>query len=201
MTGLIEVIDGGLGNAIQDAGRFGYRHQGLAVSGFLDRPLADCANALAGNHPAAACIEMRGLGPTLAVRCGPLRVALAGNVAATILRANGSSQALPAWQSATLEDHDSLKVGAVAGGTAYLAISGGCAVPRQLGSRSTYQRAGIGGIDGHALQKVTVFPAANRANAIFVKLGVSPWIMAMARSASCLAHRPPTSPTRPSRPF
>ena len=144
MSGLIEVIDGGLGNAIQDAGRFGYRHQGLAVSGFLDRPLADCANALAGNPPATACIEMRGLGPTLAVRSGPLRVALAGNVAATILRANGSSQALPAWQSATLEDHDSLKVGAVAGGTAYLAIFGGCAVPRQLGSRSTYQRAEIG---------------------------------------------------------
>ena len=33
MTGLIEVIDGGLGNAVQDSGRFGHRHQGLAVSG------------------------------------------------------------------------------------------------------------------------------------------------------------------------
>ncbi|KAB2921789.1 MAG: allophanate hydrolase subunit 2 family protein, partial [Dechloromonas sp.] len=66
MAGLIEVIDGGLGNAIQDAGRFGHRHQGLAVSGYLDRPLADCANALVGNPPAAACLELRGLGPTLA---------------------------------------------------------------------------------------------------------------------------------------
>ena len=160
MTGLIEVIDGGLGNAIQDTGRFGHRHQGLAVSGYLDRPLADCANALTGNPPDAACVEMRGLGPTLAVRCGPLRVALAGNVAATILCANGSSQTLPAWQSATLEDHDSLKVGAVSGGTAYLAISGGCAVPRQLGSRSTYQRAGIGGIDGHALRQGDRIPCA-----------------------------------------
>jgi biotin-dependent carboxylase-like uncharacterized protein len=158
MAGLIEVIDGGLGNAIQDAGRFGHRHQGLAVSGYLDRPLADCANALAGNPPAVACIEMRGLGPTLTVRCGPLRVALAGNVVATVLRANGSSQTLPAWQSATLEEHDSLKVGAVASGTAYLAVSGGCAVPRQLGSRSTYQRAGIGGIAGHALQQGDEIP-------------------------------------------
>lgn len=152
MAGLIEVIDGGLGNAIQDAGRLGHRHQGLAVSGYLDRPLADCANALVGNPPDAACLELRGLGPRLAVRRGPLRVALAGNVAATILRANGSSQPLPAWQSATLDEQDSLKIGAVAGGTAYLALTGGCAVPSQLGSRSTYQRAGIGGIDGHALQ-------------------------------------------------
>lgn len=160
MAGLIEVIDGGLGNAIQDAGRFGHRHQGLAVSGYLDRPLADCANALAGNPPATACIEMRGLGPTLAVRCGPLRVALTGNVVATVLRASGSSQTLPAWQSATLEEHDSLKIGPVTGGTAYLAVSGGCVVPRQLGSRSTYQRAGIGGIDGHALQNGDRIPCA-----------------------------------------
>ena len=164
MAGLIEVIDGGLGNAIQDAGRFGHRHQGLAVSGHLDRPLADCANALAGNPSAAACIEMRGLGPTLAVRCGPLRVALAGSVAATILRANGSSQRLPAWQSATLDEHDSLKIGAVVGGTAYLAVSGGCAVPRKLGSRSTYLRAGIGGIDGHALQQGDRIPCAQLGN-------------------------------------
>ena len=167
MAGLIEVIDGGLGNAIQDAGRFGHRHQGLAVSGYLDRPLADCANALAGNTPDAACIEMRGLGPTLAVCHGPLRVALAGKVVATILRANGGSQPLPAWQSATLEAHDTLKIGAVSGGTAYLAVSGGCAVPRQLGSRSTYQRAGIGGIDGQALQQGDRIPCARLAQRDF----------------------------------
>lgn len=161
MAGLIEVIDGGLGNAIQDAGRFGHRHQGLAVSGYLDRPLADCANALVGNAPDAAGIELRGLGPTLGIRRGPVRLALAGQVSATILRANGSCQPLPAWQSATLDEHDSLKIGAVAGGTAYLAISGGCAVPRQLGSRSTYQRAGIGGIAGHALQTGDRIPCAN----------------------------------------
>jgi len=163
MAGLIEVIDGGLGNAIQDSGRFGHRHQGLAVSGYLDRPLADCANALVGNPPDAACIELRGLGPTLAVRRGPLRLALAGQVSATILRANGSSQPLPAWQSATLDEHDTLRIGALAGGTAYLALSGGCAVPQQLGSRSTYQRAGIGGIAGHALQTGDRIPCASLA--------------------------------------
>jgi len=160
MGGLIEIVDGGLGNAIQDAGRFGHRHQGLAVSGHLDRPLADCANALVGNPPDAACIELRGLGPALTVRSGPLRVALAGEVRATILRASGSSQPLPAWQSATLDDGDCLPIGAIAGGTAYLAISGGCAVPRQLGSRSTYQRAGIGGIAGHTLQPGDCIPCA-----------------------------------------
>jgi hypothetical protein len=80
------------------------------------------ANALVGNPPAAACLELRGLGPAAGGAPRSLRVALAGNVAATILRANGSSQPLPAWQSATLAEQDSLKIGAVAGGTAYLAF-------------------------------------------------------------------------------
>jgi len=178
MAGLIEIIDGGLGNAIQDAGRFGHRHQGLAVSGYLDRPLADCANTLVGNPPDAACLELRGLGPQLAVRQGPLRVALAGNVAATILRANGSSQPLPAWQSATLAEQDSLKIGAVVGGTAYLALSGGCAVPRQLGSRSTYQRAGIGGIDGHALQAGDRIPCVQLGQRDYREIRSEPFVHA-----------------------
>ncbi len=201
MSGLIEVIDGGLGNAIQDAGRFGYRHQGLAVSGFLDRPLADCANALAGNPPATACIEMRGLGPTLAVRSGPLRVALAGNVAATILRANGSSQALPAWQSATLEDHDSLKVGAVAG--VPLTLLSSAAAPFPVSSAAAQPTSVQVSVASTATQcrRVTVFPAHSWANAIFVKLEVSPLIMSMARSASCLVRRPITSLAGLSRPF
>ena len=49
MPGLIEVIDGKIGNSIQDAGRFGYRHMGITVSGCLDSVLARCANALVGN--------------------------------------------------------------------------------------------------------------------------------------------------------
>ena len=62
MSGVLEVLNPGLGNGIQDAGRFGYRHMGITVSGCLDRPLARCANALAGNAADAACIEVRVMG-------------------------------------------------------------------------------------------------------------------------------------------
>ena len=31
VSGLIEITDPGLGNSIQDLGRFGYRHMGIAV--------------------------------------------------------------------------------------------------------------------------------------------------------------------------
>ena len=87
MSGLIEVSDGGIGNSIQDAGRFGFRHMGITVSGCLDPMLARCANALVGNAPDCACIEVRAVGPSLLVRHGRVRVALAGDLTARLKRA------------------------------------------------------------------------------------------------------------------
>ena len=144
MDGLVEVVDAGIANSIQDLGRLGFRHMGIAVSGCLDPMLARCANALAGNPAQAACIEVRAAGPKLAVRRGPVRFALSGDLSATLVRADGDTFEIPAWQSVTLEAGDELHVGFLPGGVAYVAVSGGFATPVQLGSRSTYQRAEIG---------------------------------------------------------
>lgn len=144
MSGLIEVVNAGIANSLQDGGRPGFRHMGIAVSGALDPLLARCANVLAGNAVDSACIEIRAAGPTLAVVQGPLRFALAGEILATRVRADGEEDEVAAWQSVTLEAGDELQVGFLPGGTAYLAVSGGFATPLQLGSRSSYQRAEIG---------------------------------------------------------
>ncbi|MDR3220564.1 MAG: biotin-dependent carboxyltransferase family protein [Candidatus Accumulibacter sp.] len=144
MNGLIEVSDPGLGNSLQDLGRFGYRHMGIAVSGCVDPLLARCANALAGNPAECACIEVRGAGPVLTARQGRVRAALAGNVSATWVRSGGDERDVPPWQSVSLDPGDELRVGFVSGGAAYVAISGGFATPLQLGSRSVYRRAEIG---------------------------------------------------------
>ena len=154
MKALLEVIDGGFGNSIQDEGRFGYRHMGITVSGCLDRQLARCANALVGNTAEGsnqACIEIRAVGPKLAVKSGRVRVAIAGELGATLRQHTGTVQGIPSWTSITLTADDVLEVGTVKGGVAYLAICGGIDSPLQLGSRSTYQRALIGGIDGRLL--------------------------------------------------
>lgn len=162
MAGLIEVIDAGFGNSIQDAGRFGFRHMGITVSGALDPMLARCANALAGNVPelsefpilpGPACIEMRARGPRLVVRDGPVRIALAGDLAATLRRGNGTVLPLLPWTSVCLSPNDVLEVSTVRSGAAYLAVSGGIDTPLQLGSRSLYQRAMIGGLDGQPLAR------------------------------------------------
>lgn len=153
MRGLLEVIDAGIGNSIQDRGRFGFRHMGITVSGCLDEPLTRCANALVGNAPNAdcACIEIRAVGPKLQVTSGPVRMALAGEISATLHTAGGGALAVTPWRSFTLAIGDVLAVATLPAGVAYLALAGGIDSPRQLGSRSTYERAMIGGIDGRVI--------------------------------------------------
>lgn len=152
MAAVIEVLDGGMGTTVQDAGRPGYRRYGVAVSGALDPLWLACANALAGNAADDAALEMRLQGPQLRVAGGRLRVALAGPVEASVRRADGRALTLPAWQSITLGDGDTLSVGGIRGGVAYLAVSGGIDTLPQLGSRATHLRARLGGIDGRALR-------------------------------------------------
>ena len=176
MSGVLEVVNPGLGNGIQDAGRFGYRHMGITVSGCLDRSLARCANALAGNAPDEACIEVRVMGPALRAGQGPVRWAVAGNMAPKLRRADGRQEEAPAWRSVTLDAGDVLETGTVRGGVAYIAVSGGFDTPLQLGSRSTYQRALIGGIDGRLLAKGDPLPCGTPGDLRQGERHAAPWI-------------------------
>lgn len=145
MAAVIEVLDPGLATTVQDRGRFGYRGLGVAVGGALDPRWAACANALLGNPPDAAVIEMRGLGPRLRAVGSRVTVALAGDVAPRLEREGEAPRVFESWRVIVLDDGDVLRVGTLGGGVAYLAIAGGLDVPVQLGSRSTHSRTGIGG--------------------------------------------------------
>ena len=175
MDGLVEVVDGGIGNSIQDAGRFGFRHMGITVSGCLDGMLARCANALVGNAPTCAGIEVRGAGPTLQVRQGRVRMALAGELSATLRRKDGEVREVPAWASVSLDVDDVLEVGYLGGGTAFLALAGGIDSPLQLGSRSTYQRAMIGGIGGKPVATGNLLPCATQRRRELREFRADPW--------------------------
>ena len=175
MNGLIEVIDGGIGNSIQDSGRFGFRHMGITVSGCLDSYLARCANALVGNSPDCACIEIRAVGPTLEIKRGRIRVALVGELTATLNRVDGTSQPVPAWTSISLDPFDVLETGFLPSGTAYLAVSGGIDSPLQLGSRSTYQRAMIGGIEGKPIVTGNLLPCTGQERRGYCEYKADTW--------------------------
>lgn len=152
MTPTLEVIEPGLAVAVQDAGRPGHRALGVPLSGAADALLLACANALVGNADDAAGLEIPLSGPVLRALGAPVRVALAGAVAARRERADGAHEPLDSGHSLTLRPGEILRIGAVREGVAYLAVAGGCQVPMQLGSRSTYARARLGGIEGRAIR-------------------------------------------------
>ena len=151
MAALIEVLEGGLGATVQDAGRPGHRRIGVALSGALDPLWLACANALAGNAAGAAALELRLAGPRLRVARGRLRVELAGNAECKVRRAVSQGLTFHAWQSLTLKEGDELAIGAVRGGIAYLAFAGGIVTTPLLGSRATHLRACMGGVEGRAI--------------------------------------------------
>jgi biotin-dependent carboxylase-like uncharacterized protein len=155
MRHAIEIVEPGAANTVQDRGRRGFRRFGVPVSGAADPLLLAAANRLLGNPDDDAAIEMPLAGPRLRATEGPVRVALmaasAGALAARVIHADASTAPLPVAQTATLRRGDALAVGPVREGVAYLAVSGGCRVPPQLGSRSTYARARLGGVAGRAL--------------------------------------------------
>lgn len=145
----IEVLAPGPLSSVQDQGRPGWRHLGVARSGALDPGLAELANRLVGNDADAAVLELCLHGPQLRLR-RPLRLALLG--ASLDLRLDG--RALPAAMGRPIElPAGELRLGGLRGGVrAWLAVAGGFAAPTVLGSRSTDLRGGFGGYAGRALR-------------------------------------------------
>ena len=90
MKHAVEIAEPGVANTVQDGGRRGYRQVGVPLSGALDAVLLACANRLLGNPADAAAIEIPLSGPTLRATGDPVRVALAGAIAAKLLRVVGT---------------------------------------------------------------------------------------------------------------
>lgn len=144
MTPHLTIVDPGMAVAVQDRGRYGLRRFGVPVAGALDATLLACANALLGNSPEAAGLELLVAGPALAARDGAVAVALAGEVSAQRVGADGAASSVKPWNAVVLAPGESIRIGPPRRGIAYLAVSGGIQSAPMLGSRSTYRRAGLG---------------------------------------------------------
>jgi biotin-dependent carboxylase-like uncharacterized protein len=150
----IEVVKPGLATTVQDAGREGYYHLGIPLSGALDQHSFAAANLLVGNEEGAAVLECTLMGPELAFRDDAV-VAVTG--AELEPRVNGSAR--PANESFAVRAGDVLSFGFLkAGARAYLAVAGGIDVPVVLGSRSTYGLGAFGGFAGRKLAAGDVLP-------------------------------------------
>lgn len=146
---MLEVIKPGLETSVQDwPGRVGYGNKGFPPSGPMDAWSMRLANLLVGNPPGEAALECQFLGPTLEFGRDTV-VALTG----ADMQAKLDGEPCPLWESFAVLAGQTLEMAfAVSGARGYIAIAGGIAVEPLLGSRSTFHAAGVGGLDGHALE-------------------------------------------------
>jgi 5-oxoprolinase (ATP-hydrolysing) subunit C len=135
------VIDPGMSTTIQDEGRSGYREWGVPTGGAFDHGSAGLANALLGNPPGCAVLEMTLLGGSYQADC-PMALALAGApIEAKVLGPNSTGCSVQLPSSFSLSEGDRLVLGrTLAGARTYLAVRGGWQARLHLGSRSTEQR-------------------------------------------------------------
>jgi urea carboxylase len=154
---MFEVIQPGLETSIQDyPGRYGYWNQGFPPSGPMDSWSFRLANLLVGNEAGAAGLECQYMGPTLKFQRDGV-VAIAG----ADMQAKLDGQPAPLWESIPVKPGQTLAMGpAKLGVRSYVAIAGGIDTPPWLGSRSTFHKAGVGGMEGHALKAKQVVPVA-----------------------------------------
>ena len=152
----IKVLRPGLLTTIQDHGRHGFQRVGLCPGGAMDPVALALANALVGNPPGVAALEITVIGPELLFEEDTL-VALCG---AEFL--GGFPHNRPVFAAAGTR----FNVGRAArGARAYIAVAGGFAVEPVLGSRSTYLPGHFGGFQGRALKHGDVLPLRDSAAA------------------------------------
>jgi len=148
VTAVFRVLFPGAFTTLQDEGRVGYQAFGVPVSGSLDLYAYRAASFLVGNFRNEAALEITVLGPKLEVMA-PCCVALAGGDLQPFL----NQSPMPQWSSVAVKKGDILFFkGVKTGCRAYLAVAGGFDVPEVMGSRSTYPKGGLGGVDGRPIK-------------------------------------------------
>ncbi len=125
---------------VQDLGRRGLAHLGVPPSGAADPPALRLANRLVGNAEDAAGLEMTLRGPVLRFG-GDAVVALTG----APVDATAGARDLAMHATERIGAGETLRLGAArAGLRTYLAVRGGIAAERVLGSASTDLLTGLG---------------------------------------------------------
>ena len=150
----LTVLKPGMLSTVQDLGRYGFQHLGVPVSGAMDSFSHRIANVLAGNGANEATLEITLRGPRLRFDADALIALCGADLSPSIDGAPiPEGKAMRVRAGAVLEFGES-----IAGCRTYLAVHGGFDVPMVMGSRSTYDTAHFGGLQGRALRQADSLP-------------------------------------------
>lgn len=145
----ITVVNPGLLTSVQDAGRVGYQQFGVSVSGVMDPRAMKVANILVGNEENEAVLECTMMGPQLRFNADNVIAITGGDLSPTL-----DNQPVENYAAFVVRAGQTLRFTALRSGCrAYIAFAGGLDIPPVMGSRSTYMKAKIGGLEGRKLQK------------------------------------------------
>ena len=146
---MFEVIKKGLETSLQDyPGRVGFLNQGFPPSGPMDSWSFRLANVVIGNDPNEGALECQFMGPALKFETDHI-ISICG----ADMQPKIDGQSVPMWESILVKKDQTLELSfCVSGARTYIAFSGGIKSDLWLGSKSTFHKAGVGGIEGHALQ-------------------------------------------------
>ena len=148
----MEVLSLGLLTTVQDLGRHGYQRYGVPVCGPVDEFALQAANALAGNPPGAAGLELTVSGPVLRFHADMLLALTGGDLACRLHSVDLGAWDVPLWTAPFLRAGSVLECrGRRSGCRAYLALAGGIVTPPVLASQATCLSGGFGGYGGRAL--------------------------------------------------
>ncbi|OCJ16345.1 allophanate hydrolase [Rhizobium sp. AC44/96] len=144
---MIEIVQTGPLNTVQDLGRPGYRAIGVSASGAMDPLAVRTGNVLLGNEQGAAAIE---------VQTFPFKIRFSAITDFAVTGADGAlllnERDVMAWSIHRAAAGDVLEIRQPRRlGRVYITFSGGVDVPVVMGSRSTTLRGGFGGYDGRPL--------------------------------------------------
>lgn len=149
----VEILHAGMFTTVQDLGRFHYQQYGVPVGGAMDKGALRMINMLVGNEENEAGLEITIMGPKLLIKKTTL-LAIGGADMEPLL--NG--ERIPLWRPILAEEGSMLCLGkAKSGCRAYVTFAGGINIDRTMGSKSTYIRAALGGIEGRMLKKGDYF--------------------------------------------
>jgi antagonist of KipI len=134
--------------AVQDAGRVGFRADGVPRGGAMDLFALQAGNLMVGNDRNTAVLEWALAGGALTFDAAMTFALVGATVRATV----GGRPIAPCTTSSASVGDQLVVEQFLAGRFLYVAVAGGIDVPMQLRSRSTYLPGHFGGLDGRLIK-------------------------------------------------
>jgi len=149
-----EVINSGIFTLLQDRGRFGFTHLGVANSGVMDEYAAFMAQKLLHNDIDINILVMA-FGNVIFKSTSRTMISVCGAQCEFFI--NDISKDI--WQTHSINAGDIIKIGKILKGQrVYLAVKDGFYVKKEFGSNSTTIKEEMGGLNGKQIKKNDFLP-------------------------------------------